>query len=118
MQWLSQINNIAISIKTFYWLPRVQDLIDKLTSTSGVDWYENLGLLQRKEIGNWEPVVTSVRVDRSKKMSYPAWAKQLDNPELENQGPSEYDLYQIELWSHPRQSAGESTSGESIHDAR
>jgi hypothetical protein len=46
---------------------------------------------------------TTVRVDRSVELSYPAWVKNLAHPELESTGMAEYDLAKVSCWVHPIQ---------------
>lgn len=46
---------------------------------------------------------TLVLVDRSIRPAYRPWVLRLLNPELENTGPTEFDLSQITLWVHPKQ---------------
>lgn len=61
-------------------------------------------------------VNTLIRVNRDvKPTSYPRWLKQVMHPELENQGPVEYDLSKVELWTHERQGSVKWISGSEIY---
>lgn len=55
-----------------------------------------------------EPVLDFiVRVDRSVKPIYPDWFRELEHPELEGSGPSEYNLQdEVEQWLHDDQKRG------------
>lgn len=64
------------------------------------------------------PVSTIVHVDRSIRPTYPDWVKKVLHPELENTGPTDYDLAsQISLWLHDKQKNGGVTTGNVIYDA-
>src|SRR6185369_3197369 len=52
-----------------------------------------------------------IRVNRAIKVKYPAWAKRLLNPRLENTGPSSYDLNQVIPWIHTEQQGAAQVSG-------
>lgn len=51
-------------------------------------------------------VNTLIRIDRSVKLVYPDWVKQVAHPELEGVGPVEYDMTEVELWLHDDQKDG------------
>lgn len=56
---------------------------------------------------NGEVVDTIVRVDRSIRPAYPVDRVQAAmHPELENTGPTEFDLWDVEEWLHPDQKRG------------
>ena len=58
---------------------------------------------------------TLIRVDRITKFVYPDWVKKVMHPELENQGPAEYDLSKVDLWLHEDQKDGKWAKGENIY---
>lgn len=60
------------------------------------------------------PINTIIRVDRTVKPTYPDWVKKVMHPELEAQGPAEYDLANVEQWLHDGQKGGW-TRGENIY---
>ncbi len=63
-----------------------------------------------------KPVLdTIIRVDRSVYPHYPEWMEKVMHPELEEVGPTEYDLATIELWLHDDQKKGV-TTGNRVHD--
>ncbi len=51
-------------------------------------------------------VNTLIRIDRSVKLVYPDWVKEIADPELEGVGPAEYDMTKVELWPHDNQKYG------------
>ena len=55
-----------------------------------------------------------IRVDRSVRPSYPDWVKTVMHPELENTGPSEYDVSKDE-WLHDGQKEGKRIEGNKIY---
>lgn len=58
---------------------------------------------------------TTIRVSRSIRPVYPDWVDKVMHPELENTGPSEYDLGKVELWLHNKQKKGGVVKGKSIY---
>lgn len=57
-----------------------------------------------------------IKVDRSKKPSYPDWKKKVLHPDLELSGPVEFDLKNdVSLWLHENQKTGYAT-GNQIYD--
>lgn len=66
---------------------------------------------QKKEVR----LDTTIRVDRSVRPAYPEWASIVMDPELENTGPTKYDLANTSLWLHDRQQGGY-TTGQVIYD--
>ncbi len=56
-----------------------------------------------------------IRVDRSVRPSYPDWVMTVMHPELENAGPSEYDVSKDEQWLHDDQKGGKWTTGNNIY---
>ncbi len=44
-----------------------------------------------------------IKVDRSKKPTYPDWVKKVIHPEFELSGPTEFDLKNVSLWLHEDQ---------------
>lgn len=60
------------------------------------------------------PINTIIRVDRTVKPTYPDWKKKVMHPELEAQGPAEYDLANVEQWLHDGQKGGW-TRGDNIY---
>lgn len=76
------------------------------------------GLAQIVEVTRKEevPLNTIVRIDRLTPPTYPSWADQVMNRELECTGPIEYDLAKsVSLWLHNDQKRGVVT-GQFIYD--
>ena len=64
-----------------------------------------------------EPIIEPIiRVDRSKKPTYPDWMMEIIHPGLELTGLAEYDISKVELWLHPSQQNGKCTNGQIIYD--
>ena len=61
-----------------------------------------------------EVIDSIIRVDRTAKLVYPDWAKEVLHPELENTGPSEYDGTKLEQFLLPEQKTG-TVIGNQIH---
>ena len=61
------------------------------------------------------PLNTLIRVDRTQKPDYPSWLKKVMHPELEAQGPAEYDLANVEQWLHDGQKGGKWIEGNKIY---
>lgn len=60
---------------------------------------------------------TIVTVDRSVRPTYPYWMDKVIHLELENTGPSKYDLVRnVLLWLHDDQKKGGRTTGQTIYD--
>ena len=59
--------------------------------------------------------ITLIRVDRTQKPIYPDWLKEVMHPDLEANGPAEYDLANIEQWLHDGQKDGKWTEGNNIY---
>jgi len=60
-----------------------------------------------------------IQVDRSVQIDYPRWANvpvHLVYPDLENTGPSEYNINQIDVLLHPDQEDGDVAEGNDIYD--
>lgn len=75
--------------------------------------------LERMIAGLKVPAVESdtiIRVDRSIRPVYPSWVKQVMHLELENTGPAEYDLFQLELWLHEDQKNGGRIEGHKLYE--
>jgi len=63
-----------------------------------------------------EPAIDPIiRVDHSVKPSYPDWVKEALHPDLEAQGPAEYDVAKIDQWLHDGQKDGKWISGNKIY---
>jgi len=58
----------------------------------------------------------NIRVDRTIRPIYPDWVKEVLHPELENSGPAEYDVGQLEQWLHDGQKNGGWVKGQVIYD--
>ena len=63
-----------------------------------------------------ETVSGLVSVDRAIRPIYPDWVKEVLHPELENSGPAEYDVGQLEQWLHDGQKNGGWVKGQVIYD--
>lgn len=61
------------------------------------------------------PINTIIHVDRTVKPIYPDWKKKVMHPELEAQGPAEYDLSNVEQWLHDGQKGGKWIEGNKIY---
>lgn len=57
-----------------------------------------------------------VRVDRSIRLAYPEWMKDVLYPELEESGPEEFDLATIESYLYGNQASGSYETGNRIHE--
>ena len=72
--------------------------------------------LKEKPVSKEEPPFnTIIKVDRSVKPVYPDWMKKVMHPELEGNGPAEYDLANVEQWLHEGQKDGKWTKGDNIY---
>ena len=56
-----------------------------------------------------------IRVDRSIRPSYPDWVEKVMHPELEDVGPTEYDITKTEQWLHDGQKDGKWIDGNKIY---
>jgi len=121
-EMLGKIVRVLVTVKA-EWLGALADLMEKLTSPEGDSWFKNLKLFLRKEPCQWEvekpaepqPINTIIRVDRTVKPVYPDWLKKVMHPELEAQGPAEYDLANVEQWLHDGQKGGKWIEGNKIY---
>ncbi|MES3005966.1 MAG: hypothetical protein V4664_03405 [Patescibacteria group bacterium] len=52
------------------------------------------------------PLNTLIKVDRTVKPVYPDWVKDVLHPDLEANGPAEYDLANVDQWLHDKQKTG------------
>ncbi len=59
---------------------------------------------------------TLIRIDRSVKLTYPDYMKEVVHPDLEGVGPAEYDMTQVKLLVHDDQKYGGQTKGEKIYE--
>lgn len=66
-------------------------------------------------IDEQKQVDSIITVDRTIRPAYPSWMESVLYPELENTGPSEFDVSKLDLWLHAKQKAGVVT-GNVIHD--
>jgi hypothetical protein len=57
-----------------------------------------------------------VSVVRSTSLPYPFWVKEVMHPELENFGPTEYDISDVEEWFHDGQKGGKTIEGNKIYN--
>ena len=59
-----------------------------------------------------------VHVDRSVDPYYPTWVRESDvlHPELEREGPTEFQLQNLSIWLHEKQKKGESVEGTTIYE--
>ena len=119
---LGKVVRVLVTVKAER-LGTLADLMEKLTSPDGDSWFKNLKLFLRKELCQWEvekpaepkPINTLIRVDRTIKPVYPDWLKKVMHPELEAQGPAEYDLANVEQWLHDGQKNGKWIEGNKIY---
>lgn len=121
-EMLGKVVRVLVTVKAER-LGTLADLMEKLTSPDGDSWFKNLKLFLRKELCQWEvekpaepkPINTLIRVDRTIKPVYPDWLKKVMHPELEAQGPAEYDLANVEQWLHDGQKNGKWIEGNKIY---
>lgn len=121
-EMLGKIMRVLVTVKA-EWLGALADLMEKLTSPEGDIWFKKLKLFLRKEPCQWEvekpaepkPLNTIIHVDRTQKPDYPSWLKKVMHPELEAQGPVEYDLANVEQWHHDGQKGGKWIEGNKIY---
>lgn len=57
-----------------------------------------------------------IRIMRPVKPTYPNWVREVMHPELEDVGPGEYDLAQIDPWLHDGQRNGGRVTGNRIYE--
>lgn len=60
-------------------------------------------------------VSSIITVDRTIRPTYPGWMKSVLYPEMENTGPSEFDVSKLNQWLHDNQKMGTMT-GNVIHE--
>lgn len=121
-EMLGKVVRVLVTVKA-EWLGALADLMEKLTSPDGDSWFKNLKLFLRKEPCQWEverpaepkPINIVIRVDRTIKPTYPDWMTKVIHPELEAQGPAEYDLTNVEQWLHDGQKNGKWIEGNKIY---
>lgn len=97
----------------------LSDLVDAIMTGTMPDrgtFCTSIGLPSLQPAPEPEVVIDPiVRVDRSVRPSYPNWVKTVMHPELENVGPSEYDVSKDEQWLHDGQKDGKWTKGDNIY---
>ncbi|OGI27472.1 MAG: hypothetical protein A2359_05050 [Candidatus Moranbacteria bacterium RIFOXYB1_FULL_43_19] len=59
-----------------------------------------------KPLAPSETIDTIIRIDRSIRPAYPDWVQMVMHPELEDTGPAEFDLAEVEQWLHNKQKRG------------
>ncbi len=95
----------------------VKDFSLKLAGAEGGEWEEQGKLFLRKELPETPPAEEEklepevlldhiVKVDRSTKLVFPDWTKKIMHPEIQDVGPSEFDITQVERWLHDDQKTG------------
>lgn len=58
----------------------------------------------------------TIHVDRSIRPTYPSWTGMVMHPELENVGPTSYNITTVDQWLHDRQQNGGCVKGQIIYD--
>lgn len=62
------------------------------------------------------PLDTVIQVNRSAKLTYPRWVKELSRPDLEMSGPDKYNLANLFPFLHPGQGEGRKVPGYRIYE--
>lgn len=86
----------------------ILDTVNKIGGADGELWRSCIARVLREGVRSTthSPEVsldTIIRVDRSIRPAYPDWVTEVENLELEDTGPDEYDFTTVALWQYDRQ---------------